>query len=303
MLKYYFFLIAATVVPLVPPRLGNWLADRMGDIAYRVRVRARRAVKGNLRQILGPEATERRLDTLARKVFRHAARNYYDLFRLQKLGIKALRAEVDVHGMEHLFKCVEEGKGGIAVAPHLGSFDVVAQMGPAHGLKITIPVEPLKPQKLFDLISRSRAANGIRLAAVGVTARKEIFGALARNEIVAMAADRDVTGKGIPVQFFGRETTVPDAPAFLSLHTGAPVVLTRGLRNPDGTYTLIVGPRIEMKRTGDMRLDVRVNTQIITEMLERFIRENPEQWVVFEPIWPSRDKTSARINKEPNRGE
>ena len=42
--------------------------------------------------------------------------------------------------------------------------------------------------------------------------------ALKRHEVVALVADRDLDGGGVPVTFFGRETTMPSGPAALAPH-------------------------------------------------------------------------------------
>ena len=51
------------------------------------------------------------------------------------------------------------------------------------------------------------------------------------NEVVCLLADRDLTGDGIEVEFFGERTTLPGGPALLALRGGAPL-LPAGLLLP-----------------------------------------------------------------------
>lgn len=285
MLTYYLFRVAAWIVPLLPVRFGYWLASLLGDVAYLIQASARHNVYSNLRRVLGPGASESELKKLTRLVFRNGAKNYYDLFRVPTIKVEELREIVRVSGIENLRQCLEAGKGVIIVAPHLGSFDLVAQIATAYSYKVTIPVEPIKPQKLFDLVTSIRAAKGISLVPVGRGASKEIYRALGRNEIVAIASDRDVMRNGVRVTFFGEETTVPDAPALLALRTGAGIVPGCSVRNDDGTYAIYIEPKLSMQVSGDFRQDVKANSQSITRALETFIRRHPDQWVAFEAVW------------------
>ncbi len=50
---------------------------------------------------------------------------------------------------------------------------------------------------------------------------------------------------------------------------------------------------IEVVRTGDLREDIRLNTQRVADALERAISKRPEQWIVFEEIWPEQMRRSA----------
>ncbi len=284
MLTYYLFSIAAIIVPVLPLRLGYWLASLLADVAYLFRTRARRNVQNNLKMVLGTEATGAEIKKLTRLVFHNGAKNYYDLFRIPKLRTEELSRLIKVYGMDNIERSLERGKGVILVAPHLGSFDLVAQVATVYSLKVTIPVEPVKPKKLFDLVTRTRAAKGINLVPVG-GASKEIYRALKDNEVVAIAADRDVMRNGVSVKFFGEETTVPYAPAVLAIRTGADIIPGCSVRNDDGSYAIYLDPKLDLQITGDTKEDVRINSQNVTNEMEKFIKKYPEQWVAFEAVW------------------
>ena len=49
---------------------------------------------------------------------------------------------------------------------------------------------------------------------------RAVLGALRRNQIVCLLSDRDLTGDGVEVEFFGERTTLPAGPATLALRTG-----------------------------------------------------------------------------------
>ncbi len=44
-------------------------------------------------------------------------------------------------------------------------------------------------------------------------------------------------------------------------------------------------PPLELVRTGDRDRDARINAQQVLEVAEQWIRETPEQWLMYHPVW------------------
>ena len=87
--------------------------------------------------------------------------------------------------------------------------------------------------------------------------------------------------------FFGRDVLLPSAHVALSLRTGAPLIPAFSGR--DGAQlTASFEPPLELESTGDRDADVREGMRRWARVLERYIRRAPEQWTVFERVWPGR---------------
>ncbi|MHB1414395.1 MAG: LpxL/LpxP family acyltransferase, partial [Chloroflexota bacterium] len=141
MFTFLVFRLGSLLVPLLPLRVGYWLASLAGDIAYTLRPQARAHVVANLRRALGDGVAEDRLAVIARSVFRNGAKNYFDLLRLPSLRLPDLEERVQLHGIEHLKSALARGKGVILISAHLGSFDTVAQLLAAWGYQVKVPAE------------------------------------------------------------------------------------------------------------------------------------------------------------------
>jgi len=287
MLSYYLYRLAGFIVPLIPPRLGYWLSSRLGDILFRLLKEARSAVRDNVIHILGRETDKAAIDRTVREVFRNSAKNYFDLFRVPALSAGQIRKMVRIHGWENVDRALAAGKGLIVVSAHFGNVDVVAQVL-AHPYKITVVAEHLKPEVLFQYICDLRGSKGIKLIPIDGPLLG-LFRALRRNEIVGLAADLDITGSGVVVDFFGEPVQLPSGHVRLALRTGAMMVMGFSLRLADNTFALHIEPPLELEATGDFQRDVRVNTEQVVAVLERYIGQHPEQWVMFRPIWRMAD--------------
>jgi phosphatidylinositol dimannoside acyltransferase len=147
-------------------------------------------------------------------------------------------------------------------------------------------VERLKPERLYELFRENREALGMDVISLDPNggAGRRLSEALAKNRIVALVADRDLTGKGIPVEMFGRVRKLPTGPAALSISSGAPVVIVGIFDDGDGWHQ-VIGPTLVAERTTDRRADVTALTRRIAAEFERLISAAPANWHLFQPGW------------------
>ena len=109
--------------------------------------------------------------------------------------------------------------------------------------------------------------------------------ALRRHEVVALVADRDLTGNGVPVTFFGHDTTMPSGPAALALMARRPLLAGASWRTGKDRFRAR-GWDIDVQSTGDRRADAAAITQAVARCFEEAIDVAPEQWWgAFQPIW------------------
>jgi KDO2-lipid IV(A) lauroyltransferase len=103
---------------------------------------------------------------------------------------------------------------------------------------------------------------------------------------VGMVNDRDITGTGIPVPFFGHDAPMSPAPALLAIENGAPVYVGGARRLAKGWY----GGKLWLVPTpeeGTRRERIVELTRRIAEAFETILADAPEQWWgAFHPIWP-----------------
>jgi lauroyl/myristoyl acyltransferase len=117
-------------------------------------------------------------------------------------------------------------------------------------------------------------------------ARRELTAALRRGEPVGAIGDRDLTGGGIPVPFFGAPASLPIGPALLAMETGAPLYVVAVRRAGPGRYRGGLR-RVEIPAAGNRRERLTAVLEATASAFEDAIAEAPEQWwSVFFEIWP-----------------
>jgi KDO2-lipid IV(A) lauroyltransferase len=287
-LLYLALRVTAAVMPLLPLRVLYALATAAGTVAYYTVPAARAGILANLAVAL-PTTPPHKRARIGRCAFCSDAKNWVDTLRICRLTDLEIRQTIHVDGWERITAAAREGNGVILVTMHLGNFDLVGQYVAAQGFRMTIPVEEMRPARLFDYLVRLRASRGINIVSVQKRPM-QVMRALRRGEIVGLAGDRDFSGGGVEVDFFGRPALLPGGPARLARHTGSPLLIGIGVRKPSGGYEGFVPPPIELQHSDDEDADAHENTKRIARALEPFVTRFPEQWLAFSPIWPERNR-------------
>lgn len=269
--------LSERALPLMPRALIDPFAEVVGTLAYLSAPRARRAVRANLAVI----APDRNGQGLVRRIFVEQTRNYVEIFSIPRLDKKQLLSELRTEGWEHVARAYEQGKGVIFASAHLGPVSVVGQMLLAHGYPVALPIE-IERSDFQRAVNRARGGAGLQL--IRTDSFRGIFRVLREGKMLGILADRAVTGVGQRVEFFGREALLPSAPVVLSLRTGAPLLPAFAGRS-DGVLTASFEPPIDIPNTGDREADVREGVQRFARVLERYVRQAPDQWTVFEDFW------------------
>jgi KDO2-lipid IV(A) lauroyltransferase len=190
-----------------------------------------------------------------------------------------------LHGFEYLENAAAEGKGVIAGSGHFGAWDLVINLAAAYlATEIVVPNERLKPERLFQYVLGLRRQQGINIVPLD-NAPRALIKALRAGHIVGLAYDRDITQSGPTVDFLGGPTQMPDGAVQLSLRYGSPVIVGFSVRQPDNRCVVYIEPPMRFENTGDLALDIRNGVQRIAAVLERYICQYPDQWLMFQRIW------------------
>lgn len=284
---HYRFMVA--LARRFPASLGSALGAGVALVLYWVLPAKRRAALRNYAQVLGTAPSDARTRQLARQAFRNFGRYVAELFRLQVLSPEQLRDLIQVQNLEHLDSALAHKRGVIFVSAHIGNMEAGSAALPLHGYRLLAAADRLRPDFLWRYVLRARAQWGVSLVPVEHAGRR-ILQALRRQRMVALVADvgMKATG-GVRVSFFGRETYFPAGPARIARLSGAPLVFGCAVRNPRGTYDIVLGAPIFSSHTLDAIGDMESITQQVADQLEALIRRFPDQWYMFRDMWPLKD--------------
>lgn len=272
----------------LPQSVAQWGFQLAADIAWRRQGRLVRQLEANLVRVLGKDVEPARLAAVSRAAMRSYARYWLEVFRLPVMPIDDLVTGMYPEGFfDRVEENLKEGRGMVFALPHMGNWDQAGAWFVANGAgSITAVMERLKPESVYEKFVAFRQGLGMEVLPASGGARP--FGILAQQlragKIVVLVADRDVTGTGIEVEFFGEACMMQPGAAALAVQTGAalmPVVLWF----TEGGWGCRVGAEIPVPPEGSRQEKVAAMMQEVARFFEDGIREHPEDWHMLQPLF------------------
>jgi KDO2-lipid IV(A) lauroyltransferase len=248
-----------------------------------------RVLEGNLRRVIGSQAPSGQLRGLSRQVMRSYARYWLEVFRLPVIPTDRLLEEMHVTGhIETAFAYLAAGRGVILALPHMGNYDLAGAWLIAKGAgSATVVAERLKPESVYDRFVAFREGFGLEvLPTSGGTS--SAFATLAQRlragKTVGLVCDRDVTGRGMEVEFFGEKARMMGGAAALAVQTGAalmPVILWFEGKQ----WGAHVHEEIPVPAEGDAEQQAAAMMQEVARLFEEGISAHPQDWHMLQRIF------------------
>jgi phosphatidylinositol dimannoside acyltransferase len=275
--------LGSRVRTLLPRRVAIAVAHVFGDVGWLLLRARRRTIASNLARTAADRSpAERR--RLCRATFRNFAVCVSDVLALPAATRSDLLALVSFPDLEAVAAAHRRGRGVILLSAHLANPELAGVVFSGLGSRIHWVAERTAPG-LFDLLSRYRAAIGLRAVPLG--GARQLVTALADGDFVGLVSDRVIGDRaGYEVAFAGGRRRLPSGPARLALATGAPLFVVSIVLSGAGSgrrYHCSVSDEIPTADLGD---DPRATlTARIGSRLGELVRRHPDQWIVFQPEW------------------
>ncbi len=229
--------------------------------------------------MLGRERSDPEVSRVARRAFQNYGRMLMDFVLMGSLTPAELIERMTIDGREHLDAALSKGRGAIMAVPHMGSWDMAGSYAGALGYPISAVAERF-PGSLNDAVVRTRQRFGLDVITLGRSAVRAITRALEANSIVALLCDLE-QGPGVTVSFFGRRSVVPGGPAAIALKTGAALMPACQYATTSGRHHIHLDPSLAWP-AGETKEGLM---QRVVSRFEEFIKERPDQWYAFRPMF------------------
>lgn len=281
---YLLYRSLSWLAPLLPSKSGRSAYESAGRLFFRLAKGVRATVAANQAQVLGRPVDDPLVQASTREAFALYGRYWFDTFNVLGWSDERVMDSFRFEGAEHVEKGLADGKGVVIALPHTGNWDVG---GRAMGLRVAPVVsvaEHLKPDRLFELFLEHRRQLGMEIIDLSSDhVGRQLTQRLEQNRIVALVADRDLSGGGVEVEMFGRTRRMPAGPALLALSSGAPLLSGPTYTTREGWVEVLTPVSIES--TGKRKDDIIALTRALAAAFERAIAAAPPDWHLFQPGW------------------
>ncbi|MDN2501174.1 phosphatidylinositol mannoside acyltransferase [Nocardia nova] len=248
-------------------------------------------LRRNLARVLGTTPS-RVPDDLMRASMRSYARYWCETFQLPSMDPMRLAETVDssATGLEHIHEALARGHGAVLALQHSGNWEVAGIWLVQRVGSPTVVAERLRPESLFRRFVRFRERLGFEVVPLtgGAAPPFELLTArLREGRTVGLLGERDLTGAGVPVSFFGEPARMPAGPARLAIDTGAPLLPVHCWFTPTGWGFHVGAP---IGTTGG----VHQSTQALADRFAAGIAAHPADWHMLQPLWTADQSIHAQ---------
>jgi KDO2-lipid IV(A) lauroyltransferase len=247
--------LAVGLIKLLRLTDPDWLADAAGWTMRKVGplLRENAIARAQLTAAF-PEKSAAEIETILRGTWDNLGRMGAEFAHLDRLWDfqgpeNPGRFDIAPADLDRFFRLAASDKPALVFAAHLGNWELPAISAHAYGVNSAV---------------------------------------LYRGAHVGMLVDQYYV-RGVPVTFFGRPTRANPLLARLARHFDCPIHGVRLIRLPGHRFRGDMTEAIAPVRDPEGKVDIAGTMQAIMNVIEGWIRENPEQWLWQHRRWRPED--------------
>ena len=261
--------IILLIFALLPLRWAENCGSFLGALVGMCAWRRNKIGMFNLK-VAFPEKTEKERLEILSKMWRHFGRLIADLPHNRQV-LKEARFD----GTEHLRKAYEAGRGGFVCSAHIGNWELSVAEQVAPGFVMNPVYRPANNWFLDKLLFARR--KGVKIPK-GRTGARLMIETLKQGKFISILCDQKFR-EGITLTLFGMPAQTATAMASLAIKMNVPIIMVKAIQQKDKHYKLSVYPPVPIP-VGLPRAEAERQIMVfVNKMYEKWIKENPDQWL------------------------
>lgn len=277
------FVLALTLIAvllLIGMRASAWLVGRLVRFVGK-RHGAHNVAFGNLSRAMPHLSVEEKADLLD-KVWLNLGMVFGEFLHIGILSKKKINKIINIDEgaklmIEKMIAAQKEGRGGIITSAHFGNWEVGLRYMIDKGVRIRALYRPLNNTYVNWLMKKIRTGSNI---AKGRDGSREIIQEIKKGSFVVILADQKVTG-GLPIKFFHDDALTTESIAKIVTKYDVDLVMAKVTRVGESSNFEFGLENVEVSEYSSSR-DV---TKLITNKIEDWVRDCPEQWFWVHDRW------------------
>ncbi len=287
-------LMAAIIRPLPPVTAINFMAgvaQNIGPFLPRHRI-----ALDNLARAY-PDMPEPERRQIARRMWRNMGRQAAEYLFLDRIvefdPFADPPGQIEVEGVEVFKRIHASGKPVIFFTGHTGNFELLPICAGSFGLEVTALFRPPNNPYLAKRLLSARTTQSGLLVPAKAGAAAGLARALDEGRSVGVLVDQKFA-RGRPGTFFGQPVKTNPLLPRLARQFGCAVHPARCIRLAQNRFRLELEDAIDLPRDADGRIDIDASTQMLNDVVERWVREYPDQWMWLHRRWGNSKHRAAR---------
>lgn len=290
-LQYYALRVVSMFMHSWPVEVNLRIAKHVGDALWLVDRKHRERALANLRRSF-PQMSEDQRRRVARRSMQSLVMLGVEvLFTTRLIRLENWSRYVELEDMNQLMRLLlDRHRGLIMLTGHYGNWEILGYVLATLGFSTTSVARPLDNPYINQWLLGVRQRMGQKIIdKKGAT--DDVSRTLAEHGTVGFIADQNAGPKGLFVEFFGRKASTYKSIGLLAMEYQVPVVIGYA-RRIDGQFRFRMGTSdiIFPEDWANQPDPLRYITQRYTTAIEKFVREDPTQYLWVHRRWKTRPK-------------
>ena len=290
-ISYLFLRLVCLVMTLLPVSVSYGAARTIGWLGFHVLRFRRKIVMDNLEIAFGREMSREEIRKLAARSYVQIAMTFMELMISPKLQ-KHIEQILDPEQKQLIRDLLARGNGLVTVSGHLGNWELQGAAA-ATILKEPFSVAAVEQSNPYinSFVIKRREELGMQAASFK-GAMKLLVRSLKNKQAIGLVADQNAGWTAVFVDFFGKSAATHAGPAHFALKYNAPLLVGAAIRTGPGQFRVLAEEvEISENETAESL------TQKHVKILEKFIRQYPDQYFWMHRRWKTRPSDHVKMRQ------
>ena len=248
--------------------IGGFLIKYLGQFS-----KYKNIISNNL-SLLGLETSK-----FTNKNLEQTGRVFFEFFSLGKFDWK----NINLKNREYLDLIRNHNGSKIFISAHIGNWEITRNFLLKEGFVLHSVYRQANNKMIDKYIQKKRETNNAYFYKKGSDSAKNMIKVLKNNGDLALLVDqRDSSGPLI--KFFGKKAFASDGFASLALKYKTMICPLHSIRDRNGSFQIIFDKPLKFSDYQELNSKELVQ-KIYCEYFEKWIKENPEQWLWAHERW------------------
>jgi Kdo2-lipid IVA lauroyltransferase/acyltransferase len=265
---------------VMPMRFNLWFGRALSGIFYVLSGNRKKITYANIRASFCHEKDPEEIRRIARGVYSSAAQTFAELIAMTKVDANYIEKYVSIANFERIERSAKNPKGMILISAHFGNWELSLAASAVKGFPLYILARDQKMKKLNELFNKLRESKGSVVVRKGADI-KRLIRVLRQGKSVGLLADQNAGAHGELLELFGRPASTAVGPYRLAQKDGA-IILPAFIHRRKGPYHELVLEEPMLIKEDE---DILPYMEKYNRMLEKHIKEDPEQWFWMHKKW------------------
>lgn len=285
MAEYIALRIVMCVLGVLPHRAALFVGWLLALLAYHVVGFRVAAARSRIREVFGDELPESEVRRIAWVSLRNMIFNAVEMARAPRITAEWYASICDCRSAVDDSMAVARDRGAVAALPHMGNWEMAGLGCFLLGAPVFSIVAAQKNPLVNRLLNRLRSGPGITTIERGSGTMREVVRQLKSGGVLAILPDVRVREQGVAIPFLGRTANLGKGMAMFARHVNVPILPAVATRKGWARHSIRVFDPVCPDPDADKTEDIVRITREVMQIIERAIREQPEQWFWYNKRW------------------